>query len=263
MRFLSVDQALADLAHFITAIQSDTALNATGGVIAVGGSYGGTMVTWLRQKYPHIVTGSWSSSAPLRAKIDFSEYKETTGDSIRNVGGEECYQKVEDTFSAVEDLISSGDIERLRKLFQMCDDFDLTDQFDVWNFVSELSDIFAGVVQYHRPGAIEGACKQILTETSNGTGIETDDLYPFAQFIKKQLGGSDKCYSFGFNATVKYLQNTDWNGPASTGSMRQWLYQTCSEFGWYQTSGSEDQPFGSSFPVDLYLRLCNNAYGDV
>lgn len=260
---MSVDQALADLAHFITAIQSDTALNATGGVIAVGGSYGGTMVTWFRQKYPNIVTGSWSSSAPLHAKIDFFEYKETTGDSIREVGGEECYEKIEDTFSALEDLIEGGDITRLRRLFNMCDDFDINDQFDVWNFHSELTDIFAGVVQYHRPGNIERACRQIMAEVTNETGIETDDLYPFAQFIRRQLGPSNQCNSFSFNVSMRIMQNTSWDGIASRSSMRQWVYQTCSEFGWYQTSGSENQPFGSSFPVDLYLRMCNQAYGDV
>lgn len=261
---MSVDQALADLAHFITAIKSDKKLNATGGVIAVGGSYGGTMVTWFRQKYPHVVTGAWASSAPLHAKIDFTEYKETTGNSIRIVGGEECYQKVEDTFSAVEDLISSGDVDRMRKLFNMCDDFDINDQYDVWNFQSDLSDIFAGVVQYHRPGIIEGACQKILAENVNGTGIETDDLYTFAKFIRSQIESSvTKCNSFSFNETIKLLSNGSWDGLASRASMRQWIYQTCSEFGWYQTSGSDDQPFGSGFPVDLYVRMCNNAYGDV
>lgn len=43
-------------------------------------------------------------------------------------------------------------------------------------------------------------------------------------------------------------------------SVRQWIYQTCSEYGWYQTSGSKNQPFGSSFPIDLYYRLCADIY---
>lgn len=224
LRYLSVDQALADLAHFATAIQSDTKLNATGGVFATGVSYAGSMVTWFRQKYPNIVTGSWVSSAPLHAKIDFSEYKETAGDSMRIVGGEECYEKLEDTFGAIEDLISSGDVDRLKELFNMCDDFDITDQYDKANFVSDLSDIIAGVVQYHpfSPiGRIEDVCKQILRDNSNGTGIETDDLYPFARFVRKQIDTPNRCNSFSFNRTIKFLRNTEWEG---NHSMRQWIY---------------------------------------
>lgn len=45
-------------------------------------------------------------------------------------------------------------------------------------------------------------------------------------------------------------------------SGRQWMYQTCTEFGWYQTSGSDHQPFGSSFPVEFYTQLCSDVYSE-
>lgn len=44
--------------------------------------------------------------------------------------------------------------------------------------------------------------------------------------------------------------------------VRQWIYQTCNEFGWYQTSSSRQQPFGTKFPVDLYTQMCKDIYGD-
>ena len=71
MRWLNVNQALADLAHFITEIKRTYPGTENSGVIMVGGSYSATMVTWFRQKYPHLVTGVWSSSAPLLAQVDF------------------------------------------------------------------------------------------------------------------------------------------------------------------------------------------------
>lgn len=42
--------------------------------------------------------------------------------------------------------------------------------------------------------------------------------------------------------------------------VRQWTYQTCNEFGWYQTSGSKLQPFGTKFPVDLFINACKDAF---
>lgn len=43
---------------------------------------------------------------------------------------------------------------------------------------------------------------------------------------------------------------------------RPWFYQTCSEFGWYQSTDSKDQPFGTKSPINYELRLCKDAFGD-
>lgn len=259
-----MDQALADLARFVEAMTSDERLNATGGVITVGGSYSATMVTWFRQKYPHLVNGAWASSAPLRAKLDFYEYKEAVGVSFRKVGGEECYYKLEDIFQRLDDLVANDEIEYLRELFGLCDDFDGKDKYDLWNFHSTLSDILAGTVQNHRPGVIEYVCKEILRENPNATSdIESDELFSFAQMMRRTLlPPGAKCISVNFNETVKEMLDDDWNGFPSKYQIRQWFYQTCSEFGWYQTSTSSKQPFGHNFPVELYVRFCNELYGE-
>lgn len=43
---------------------------------------------------------------------------------------------------------------------------------------------------------------------------------------------------------------------------RQWYYQTCTEFGWYQTTASDNQPFGRTLLVDFFYRFCSDLYGD-
>lgn len=264
LRYLSVDQALADLASFIEIMKSDKKLNATGGVIIVGGSYSGTMVTWFRQKYPHLVNGAWASSAPLRAKLDFSEYKETVGNGYRKIGSEECYYKIEEIFQRLEDLIENDEVEHLRVLFGLCKEFDGKNKYDVWDFHSSLSDILAGAVQNHRPGYIESICKEILRENANATNdIESDELYYFAQMMRPALlAPGEKCATISFEKSVKEFMDDDWNGIPSKIQMRQWFYQTCSEFGWYQTSTSNKTPFGHSFPINLYVRFCNEIYGE-
>lgn len=70
LQYLSVDQALADLARFIeTRKRREGFENST--VIVFGGSYAGSVATWLRLKYPHLVQGALASSAPIFAKADF------------------------------------------------------------------------------------------------------------------------------------------------------------------------------------------------
>ena len=42
---------------------------------------------------------------------------------------------------------------------------------------------------------------------------------------------------------------------------RQWFYQTCTEFGYYQTTDSNDQPFGNMFPLSFSLQQCQDIFG--
>lgn len=149
LKYLSVDQALADLAHFVREITADKQLNATGGVIVMGGSYSATMAVWFRQKYPHLVNGAWASSAPLHAKVNYFGYTEQVGDTFLEVGGEECYQNIEKLFKMIDDLIANDDMETLKKLFSVCD-FDTKNTYDVYNFANDMKNAFASVAQTQR-----------------------------------------------------------------------------------------------------------------
>lgn len=131
-------------------ITADKKLNATGGVIVVGGSYSATMAAWFRQKYPHLVKGAWASSAPLQAKVNYFEYTETVAKAIRSIGGEECYENIENIFEALEDLIENDDFETLQLLFKLCDNFNSSNIYDVYNLISSVKNVFSGLVQGNR-----------------------------------------------------------------------------------------------------------------
>ena len=60
-------QAQNDLATFIEAMKKSH--DFTGPWIAFGGSYPGSMAAWVREKFPHLIQGSVSSSGPLLAKV--------------------------------------------------------------------------------------------------------------------------------------------------------------------------------------------------
>lgn len=141
---------MADLAHFVREITSDKEMNATGGVIVVGGSYSATMAAWFRQKYPHLAKGAWASSGPLHAKLNYFEYTETVAKSIRKIGGDECYYNIENIFEAIDDLLENDDDGTLKSLFKICDSFDTNNSLDVWNFISSVKNLFSGIVQGYR-----------------------------------------------------------------------------------------------------------------
>lgn len=147
MRFLSVEQALADVAHFIVEIKKQPRYS-NSRVVLVGGSYSATMAAWFRQLYPHLAVGSWASSAPVLAKVDFVEYKEVVGAAFFAHGSRDCHNGLQSAFADAERLIENNQLEEFRTLFGLCEGFGSSE--DIANSFSTFSDVLAGVVQYHR-----------------------------------------------------------------------------------------------------------------
>jgi hypothetical protein len=249
LRYLNVDQALADLAHFIVFARQTIPGLENSKVILVGGSYSATMAVWFRQKYPHLAVGSWASSAPLLAKVDFVEYKEVVGDSIKLLGGEECYNAIQQGFLEIENLIKDNQFEIIEEKFNLCDRIEINSELDKWFLFDTISEEFSGLVQYHRGDQIKNTCDVILAGENHVQGI--------ANWVLTQVRS---CVNGNYTKFVSQYREYEWTGAKSDAS-RQWLYQTCAEYGWYQSSGSEYQPFGSSFPADLYVRACSDIYG--
>ncbi|XP_055384473.1 putative serine protease K12H4.7 [Condylostylus longicornis] len=246
LKYLTVGQALADLAYFIK-VQKQKPQFKESKIVIAGGSYSATMVTWFRQKYPELSVGGWSSSAPLFAKVDFIEYHEVTGKAIKLVGGENCYNRIEKGVKEFEIMMDTKRYEELKTLFNICDNFNSNDKYDVMSLFTSISQIGAALVQGHNKGSIERDCGVILSGETDVEGI--------AKWINSYLGGG--CNDFTYKTSVKDLSYTE----LSSNIYRQWIYQTCNEFGWYQTSGSTNQPFGKTFPVDLSEKWCEDVYG--
>ena len=58
---------------------------------------------------------------------------------------------------------------------------------------------------------------------------------------------------------VSYV-NPDSRVPGDVGN-RPWFYQTCTEFGWYQSSNQAGNPFGDSFPTEYFEKMCSDVFG--
>lgn len=72
LQYLTSQQALADLATFIAAMNDKYKFSENVRWIAFGGSYPGSLAAWLRAKYPFLIRGAMSASGPLLAEVDFS-----------------------------------------------------------------------------------------------------------------------------------------------------------------------------------------------
>lgn len=70
LRFLNVEQALADTAHFVEHIKlnSVTPGAQNSPVVVVGGHYSASLALWFRQSYPHLTIGTLNISAFIQLR---------------------------------------------------------------------------------------------------------------------------------------------------------------------------------------------------
>lgn len=148
LRYLTVDQALADIASFINHVKSPTVIPGTENsqVIVIGTFRAGSLAAWFRHKYPHLCTGAWASSAPLLSKVQHFEYKEAVGNAYRQYGGNACYDRIQRGFYKMEEMVLAGKLEELREMFNICNVPD-TKQ-DVALLFSSIADFYSRLVQY-------------------------------------------------------------------------------------------------------------------
>jgi len=247
LQWLTVDQAIEDLVEFVRHVKNRYPELKDAKVLLTGGSYAANMVAWARQKYPLVFAGAWASSGPVLAKVDFFEYKEKMNDAYLSVGGPQCHSKLEKAFQDMEMLIGQGNVSRLESAFNLCFPLDMKNQLDVWNFFSSLSNVLAGPVQYQTGGQIETVCYFV----DQGQDA-IDGLAAYVSYVYQ--GG---CLATNYDNFVAYFAQEDLN---IGGQYRQWLYQTCNEFGYFQSSGSPNQIFGNSFPINLNIAQCKDIF---
>lgn len=149
LRYLTVDQALADVAHFVTDIQRrySSQQDRRPAVIVVGGHYSGNLAAWFQQKYPHLSAGAWASSAPVLSVVNHQLYKETAAATYRSIGGDACYNAIESGFAAIETLVQNGQLDELSAIFSLCPASYLRTDRSISLFFALIAEAFAVIVQ--------------------------------------------------------------------------------------------------------------------
>jgi len=252
LRLLTSQQALADAANFIVALKE--MYNAPQApVITFGGSYPGALAAWFRLKYPHITSGSIASSAPVFATLDFYGYLDVVDKSLSSIAGDNCDRRIRIATKEVDRLVATVDgRQALKAVFNICRPLE-TDK-DVTTLYANLMGNFQGVVQYDEEGSpitIKTVCDIM------NTGSDKDSFKNYAAV--NALLSPKQCIECSYSETIKQLQQIDQKA-AGVGA-RQWTYQTCLEFGYFQTTDSENQPFGDSVPLSYYTDMCKDIFG--
>nr|XP_021188689.2 putative serine protease K12H4.7 [Helicoverpa armigera] len=252
LRFLNIDQALADLAYFITDMKKQPRF-ADSKVILYGGSYAANMVMWFKMRYPHLVVGTVASSGPILAKVDFFEYLEVVHEAFWLEGGEQCIAHIR---QGIEETVASMQTEegrrRLEQAYRLCEPLNYDNVYDLGQFSGLISWTFSTSVQQAFPGSLISICNNFNDNTYGSTPMEKIGGY----IARIRNLSSTSCWQINYQSFLNsYMLPTN---------SRAWYYQTCTEYGFYQTAPTSGTVFDGLkwLSLDFYVDICKKIFDE-
>ncbi|KAJ2780361.1 hypothetical protein H4R18_003493 [Coemansia javaensis] len=228
MRYLTVNNSLEDIAYFIRNGQAfvkgavGTEIAAGAKWVVVGGSYSATLATWARKMYPDLVHAAYASSAPVLARADFYQYDQVVGRALPCAGS---IAAAVDTLDRILDSRNRTLIDSWKRAFGLQG---LAADAD---FAGALTDQMSFTVQYYMPPApgsgAPDAIAQLCRWFDNARNIPLQNMADMtAAYIRDSGIDPVAAYSSGAGATNTALRQDG----------RAWFYQTCTEFGFWQSA---------------------------
>ena len=198
--------------------------------ITFGGSYPGSLSAWMRLRFPHLVTGSVSSSGPLFAKLDYHEYLQVVADAL-DTTGPGCNVALNQALTSVEMMVEMEENwEELSTKFKLCPSRDGQNSMDVKSFMEQLISPLEGNVQYNgRDGDMFSFCANMTDES---LPHPIDRLAAMANVLGEECLDITGQYQASLQA---FTDITLWSDEYGRGP-RQWFWQKCTEFGWFKTT---------------------------
>ncbi|CAB9515139.1 Thymus-specific serine protease [Seminavis robusta] len=268
--YLSSRQALSDLAHFV---QQKTLAAHSNSLqwVTFGGSYPGMLAGWARLKYPHLIHAAVSNSAPIQASLDMPSYNDRVGFDLQyeRIGGsQDCLQIFREGHAQLVAAVEGDDTglkQDIADAFHLCNASILLDKQNVQSWIGD------GVVMVpaqsndptcnadHNPLCnIDKLCSFALQQQQHSNG--TSNAWHVLAALAKQQQHSDDCLDINWNKTLDYYADPK---KGVQGGLRSWLWQTCTEFGFYQTCEEDSScPYARGYhTLEEDFEICKYAFG--
>jgi pimeloyl-ACP methyl ester carboxylesterase len=235
LRYLTVDQALQDLRSFRTMINQQ--LKITGPWLTIGGSYPGALSAYVRALYPQEFAGALASSGPVQADLDFSKYDH----HVAKMAGPACLAAVQKVVAELEVAVQNPATFEAAKT-----EFNASILRDPEDFLYLIADTGAAAVQY---GMREQFCSLVQSKGRAG--------YAQAAGMVAGLFGNLA------NMSAQAAESSSLEGQTGAIGMRQWFYQSCTEFGYWQNAWPDAAESARSPRINpaYHARLCDRLFG--
>jgi pimeloyl-ACP methyl ester carboxylesterase len=266
LRFLTMEQALADAAYFIRQyLVPNYNPKQNHPIVVAGGSYGGTMAASMRHNYPNLVHYAVAASGVYDPRFALPEFLESVIDAYEYYGGKKCVQNIGDAHKALEATFMStkqADMDYLATNFPLCS-APTVGGADADAFFSLLTDSYIQVVQYNKESGPGFTVKKMcdMFEQASST---LDKLQVLGTVHKKYVLGEGNCYRWKFAEQVEDIGDIQYKPDQPSRNMRQWYWQTLTQFGWYQAPTPRAAAvFGYAYPIEYFVKLFIASYDPI
>uniref|UniRef100_A0A0K0ERI1 Serine protease K12H4.7 n=1 Tax=Strongyloides stercoralis TaxID=6248 RepID=A0A0K0ERI1_STRER len=261
MKFLSSRQAIEDAAAFIRGMNERFDYTNSTKWVVFGGSYSGALAAWARQVHPELIFAAVGSSGPVQAVVDFYQYLDVVKNSLSTYSIN-CANDLEIGLKQLESFAKTDDGQRkIHDLFNLCKPWNQLTKKDIEFYWSSIIGNYMGIVQYSGDNVgdyrgfntIENICKYHLDNS-------TTPLDHIINVFNDYTGNYEICLDVDYNEYIDFLQDINWNSQSSDD--RSWTYQTCTEFGYYQTTDNDAANYwGSIIDSNWYVQQCTDIFG--
>lgn len=245
LQYLTVEQALADLAAFVQKWRTDHSVQASQKVITFGGSYAGALSAWFRQKYASTTAGSLASSGVVNAILDFPQFDTHISEALSTGVQADCLQIVKDTTTAFVNALTTGGATRDAAMRLFGDGVeDLMDE----DFYYMIADSSAMAVQYGH--------KNLLCD-SMVDGDAQFLMSNFANFTIKYWGAGfpHDCF-YDTSCLANATESDRWQPTA-----RAWRWQKCSQLAYFQVAPAQGSIRATAVDLQYHFEQCTTIFG--
>uniref|UniRef100_A0A8D8G138 Serine protease K12H4.7 n=1 Tax=Culex pipiens TaxID=7175 RepID=A0A8D8G138_CULPI len=254
LKFLTVEQALEDLAELIRHLKGKVVCDENVKVILMGAGYGGTVATYMRKQYPELVDGVWISSGRVEARLNFKEYAVLIGEMILKYGDQICYERIKTAYREAEIELAAGFNRNISEMFKTCETIQTS--LDEQTFFYSVTQ----KIQFEILAQQTVESTKLICDSLNNSK-ELTNLQRLAEWVRNNTQDQD-CNPYDFETSLTNLRDVDiGNDENKLWGKRQLAYQSCTEFGWFLTTDALDQPFGHRVDMEYFYNYCAAIFG--
>ncbi|OJJ95915.1 hypothetical protein ASPACDRAFT_1875474 [Aspergillus aculeatus ATCC 16872] len=277
-QYLTTKQALADLPYFARNFSRkahpDVDLTPAGTPwVMIGGSYAGIRAALTRQEYPDTIFAAWSSSAPVQAQVNMTEYFDQVYRGMVASGWANCTKDIRAGLEYIDEQLSSNQTAGSIKQLFLGSEAEKNSNGD---FTAALVAMYGSFQSYGMNGGTAGLgafCEYLETDPNTNQTAGPDGL---ASIYGKQYVAERWAAWPVLTALVNQNMDTNCRGqntslplecdlskPYGDPSTISWTWQYCTEWGFYQANNAGPHALLSSYQTLEYQQhICNRQFPD-
>ncbi|WEW60269.1 hypothetical protein PRK78_005754 [Emydomyces testavorans] len=235
LRFLTFEQALADLPYFAKTFKRKTLRGVdltpkSTPWIMVGGSYPGVRAAVTRNKYPDTIFAAFASSATVQNQLDVSFYFERVYNGLVAYGYGNCTKDIRAAYSYIDKELDHPDsAARVKRLFMGPSG----EKKSNGEFAQALSYIYTEWQSYGPKGGLGVFCDFLETDPETNKTAPAEGWAPVkgAKAVAERFAKWDRLPTRIRAAFETNCKNPDDCDGMENATGESYTWQTCSEFG--------------------------------